>query len=59
MWYDILLVVISVAVAFAIIFFVFRRAMRGFFVIRFFKKAVMPHCQKKMRDDMLYKSAVL
>ena len=28
MWYDILLVVISVAVAFAIIFFVFRRAKR-------------------------------
>ena len=31
----------------------------GLFVIRFFEKAVMPHCQKKTRDDRLYKSTVL
>ena len=30
----------------------------GLFVIRFFEKAVMPHCQKKTRDDRLYKSTV-
>ena len=36
----------------------FRRAMRGFFVIRFFRKSRYAHYPKKARDDRLYKSTV-
>ena len=37
---------------------VFRRAMRGFFVIRFFKKAVMPIARKRRAMTGFYKSTV-